>query len=59
MNIGETYDLHFNESKFGSGHRSFTITKIGHKWISGVDPSTLITGKLILSEWDAHKPRLM
>ena len=58
MQIGETYDLHFNESRFGSGHRSITVMTVGRKWITGIDHSTLVIGKIAAHEWQQHKPRL-
>ena len=59
MQVGETYDLHFDESKFGSGHRSIMVMKVGRKWITGMDPSTLTVGKIALLNWELSKPRLM
>ena len=59
MNVGEVYDLHFNESRFGSGHRFVAITAIGRKWITCINPATLTTGKVLVAEWNGYRPRLM
>ena len=59
MQVGEVYDLHFNESRFGSGHMFIAIMAIGRKWITCVNPATLTTGKVLVVEWNSHKPRLM
>lgn len=59
MNIGEVYDLHFDESRFGSGHRSVAIMAIGRKWIMCVNPATLTIGKVLVAEWNRYRPRLL
>lgn len=54
--LGTAYTLYCEDRPFGSGRRYLVVVSAGPKWITLINPVTLVVGKIHVDDWRSGKP---